>query len=143
MRTLKYCRMLSTRPSNLENAQVEFEIHLEERLKTFLNSNPEELQCDEEKPKKRQKKKLSNVGDDEPKKIPSRKKPKKRDPGLISFLTTYHKSMWTTKYNCAFIYEDDDDDIEIGEEVTYNFNCKPLVYVIQYATEMEYMRCSR
>ena len=42
---------------------------------------------------------------------------KKRDPGLISFLTTYHKTMWTAKYNCTFVYDYDDDDIEIGEEV--------------------------
>ena len=42
-------------PNNLANAQVEFEIQLEERLKTALNSNPKELQGDEGKPKKRQK----------------------------------------------------------------------------------------
>ena len=31
--TLKYGQMLSIRPSNLDNAQVEFEIQLEERQK--------------------------------------------------------------------------------------------------------------
>jgi len=45
--------MLSIGPINLDNAQVEFEIQLEERLKTVLNSNLEELQVDESKPKKR------------------------------------------------------------------------------------------
>ena len=58
--------MLSTRPSNLDNAQVEFEIQFEERLKTVLNSNPKKLQEDESKPKKRQKRNLSNEGDEEP-----------------------------------------------------------------------------
>ncbi len=86
---------------------------------------------------------MSNVGDDEPEKIPSRKKQKNYDPGLISFLTTYHKTMWTTKYDCAFIYEDDDADIKIGEEVTYNNNCKPLVYFIHYAGKMENLRWSK
>ena len=43
---------------------------------------------------------------------------KKRDPGLLSFLNTYHKTMWIAKYNCTFVYEDDGDDAEIGEEVT-------------------------
>jgi len=88
--THKYGKMLSIGPSNLDNAQVEFEIHFEERLKTVLNSNPEELQADESKPKKRQKKNLSNEGNEEREKIPSRKK-KKRDPGLVPFLTTYYK----------------------------------------------------
>ena len=45
--------MLSTRPINLDNAHVEFEIQLEERLKTVLNSNLEECQDDESKPKTR------------------------------------------------------------------------------------------
>ncbi len=54
--------MLSTRPSNLDNAHVEFEIQLEERLKTVLNSNLEECQDDESKPKKRRKKNPSNEG---------------------------------------------------------------------------------
>ena len=58
--------MISTWPSNLDNAQVEFEIQLEERLKTVMNSNPKELQDDESKPKKRQKRNLSNEGDEEP-----------------------------------------------------------------------------
>ena len=53
--------------------------------------------------------------------IPQEKKPKKHDSGLLSFLTTYHKTTWTTKYNCTFVYEDDDDDAEIGEEVIYVF----------------------
>ena len=57
------------------------------------------------------------------------KETKKRDPGLVSFLTTYHKTMWTAKYNCTFVYEDDDDDIEIGEEVIYVYNYKPVVYL--------------
>jgi hypothetical protein len=48
---LKYEKILSTRPSNLDDAQVEFEIQLEERLKTVINSNPEELQVHESKPK--------------------------------------------------------------------------------------------
>jgi hypothetical protein len=34
--------------------------------------------------------------------------------------------MWTTKYNCTFVYEDDDDDVEIGEEVIYVFKYKPV-----------------
>jgi hypothetical protein len=109
--------MLSTGHRNIHNAQVEFEIQLEERLKTVLNSNPEELQDDESKPKKRRKKNSSNEGADEQEKLSSRKKPKKRDPDFVSFLTTYHKTMWTAKYNCTFVYEDDDDEAEIGEEV--------------------------
>jgi hypothetical protein len=52
---------------------------------------------------------------------------KKRDPGLVSFLTTYHKTMWTANFNCTFVYEDDNNDIEIGEQVNYNFNNKPVV----------------
>jgi hypothetical protein len=74
---------------------------------------------------------LSNEGDEELEKIPSRKKPKKRDLGLVSFLATYHKTMWTTKYNCTFVYEDDDDDIEIDEQVNYNFNYKQVVDFIK------------
>ena len=58
--------MWSTRPSNLDNAQVEFEIQLKERLKTVLNSNLEELQADGSKPRKRLNKILSNEGDEEP-----------------------------------------------------------------------------
>ncbi len=70
--------MLSTRPINLDNAQVEFEIQLEERLKTVLDSNPEELHDDESKPKKRRKKNSSNEGDEEQEKSFSQeKKPKK------------------------------------------------------------------
>jgi hypothetical protein len=69
--------MLSTRPINLDNAQVEFEIQLEERLKTVLNSNPEELHDDESKPKKRRKKNSSNEGDEEQEKLLSRKETKK------------------------------------------------------------------
>ena len=89
--------MLSTGPSNLDNAHVEFEIQLEERLKTVLNSNPDELQDDESKPKKRRKKNLSIEEAGEQEKLPSKKKPRKRDPGLVSFLTTYHKTMWIAK----------------------------------------------
>ena len=111
--------MLSIGPINSDNAQVEFEIQLEERLKTVLNSNPEEL--NEGKPKKRRKKNFSKEGGEEHEKLLSRKKAKKRDPGLLSFLNNYHKTMWTAKYNCIFVYEDDDDDAEIGEEVTYVF----------------------
>jgi hypothetical protein len=37
--------------------------------------------------------------------------------------------MWTTKYNCTFVYEDDDDDVEIGEEVIYVFRYKPVVKI--------------
>ena len=77
--------MLSIGPSNLDNAQVEFEIHFEERLKTVLNSNPEELQADESKPKKRQKKNLSNEGNEEREKIPSRKKKKTRSRSCFFF----------------------------------------------------------
>jgi hypothetical protein len=113
--------MLSTGPVNLDNAQVEFEIQLEERLKTVLNSNRKELHDDESRPKKRRKKNSSNEGDEEQEKLPSSKKPKKRDLGPVSFLTTYHKTMWTAKYNCTFVYDDDDDDAEIGEEVIYVF----------------------
>jgi len=113
--------MLSTGHRNIHNAQVEFEIQLEERLKTVLNSNPEELQDDESKPKKRRKKNLSNEGDEEQEKLPSKKKPKKRNPGLLSFLNTDHKTMWTAKYKCTFVSEDDDDDVDIGEEVVYVF----------------------
>jgi len=92
-----------------------------------LNSNPEELQVDENKPKKHQKKNLSNEGDEEAKKTLSRKKQNKRDHGLVAFLTTYHKTMWTANCNCAFVYEEDDDDIEIGEHINYNFNYKLVV----------------
>ncbi len=99
--------------------KLNFKIQLEERLKTVLNSNPEELNDDEGKPKKRRKKNSSNEGGEEQENLSSRKKPKKRDPGLLSFFNTYHKTMWTTKYNCTFVYEDDDDDAEIGDEVTY------------------------
>ncbi len=113
--------MLSIGPVNLDNAQVEFEIQLEERLKTVLSSNPEELHDDEGKRKKRRKKNSANEGGEEQEKLPSRKKPKKRDPCYLSFLNTYHKTMWTAKYKCTFVYEDDDDDAEIGEEVTYVF----------------------
>ena len=120
--------MLSIRPIILDNAQVEFEIQLEERLKTILNSSPEELHDDESKPKKRRKNNSSNEGDEEQEKLPSRKKPKKRVPGFLSFLTTYHKTMWTAKYNYTFVYEDDDDDdAEIGEEVIYFFKYLSLV----------------
>jgi len=126
--TPKYGKMLATRPNNLDNAQVEFEIQLEERLKTVLNSNPEELQEDESKPKKRRKKNLSNEEDEEPEKLPSRKT-QKGDPGIVSFFITYHKRMWTTKYKCTFVYEDDDDDIEIGEEVILVYNYKQVVYL--------------
>ena len=60
------------------------------------------------KPKKRRTKNLSNEGDVKPEKIPSRNRPKKlRDLGLVSFFTTYHKTMWTAKYNCAFVYDND------------------------------------
>ena len=114
-------QMLSIGPINLDNAQVEFEIQLEERLKTVLNSNPEELNDDEGKPKKRRKKNSPNEKGEEQEKLPSRKKSKKRDPGLLSFLNTYHKTMWAAKYNSTFVYEDDDDDAEIGEEVTSDF----------------------
>jgi hypothetical protein len=47
--------------------------------------------------------------------FPQERNPKKRDPGLVSFLTTYHKTMWTAKYKCTFVYEDDDDDTEIAK----------------------------
>ena len=48
--------------------------------------------------------------------------PKERNKkNAILVLTTYHKTMWTTKYSCTFVYEDDDDDAEIGEEVIYVF----------------------
>ncbi len=57
--------MLSIGPINLDNAQVEVEIQLEERVKTVLNSNPEKLHDDEGKPKKRRKKNLSNEGGEE------------------------------------------------------------------------------
>ena len=77
--------MLSIGPINSDNAQVEFEIQLEERLKTVLNYNPEELNDDEGKPKKRRKKNSSNEGAGEREKILSRKKPKKRDLVLVLF----------------------------------------------------------
>jgi len=86
-------------------------------MKTFLNSSFEELKANESRPKKGQKKNSTNEGDEEPEKPPSKKKPKKRNPGLISFFTTYHKTMWIAKYNCTFVYEDDDDDIDICEHV--------------------------
>ena len=119
--------MFSTGPSKSENAQVQFEIQLEERLKTVTSSNPLELQNDESKPKKRRKKDSSNEVDEESEKLPSRKKPKKIDPGLVSFLTTYHKTIWIAKHNCTFVYEDDDDGVEIGEEVIHVFMYKPIV----------------
>ena len=46
---------------------------------------------------------------------------------VLFFLTTYHKTMWTTKYNYTLVYEDDNDDVEIGEEVKYVFKYKPVV----------------
>ena len=49
-----------------------------------------------------------------------------RDLGLVSFLTTFHKTMWMAKYNFAFVYEDDDECIEIGEQVIYDYYCKPV-----------------
>ena len=52
---------------------------------------------------------------------------KKRHPGLVSFLTNYHKTMWTAKNNCTFVYENDDDNIEIGEHVNHNFNNKSVI----------------
>jgi hypothetical protein len=58
------------------------------------------------KPAKRMK---NNSGNEEKEKPISKKKEYKRDPSLISFLTTYHKTMWTAKYNCKFAYENDDD----------------------------------
>ena len=118
--------MISTGPSNLDNAHVEFEIQLEERLKTVLNSHPEELPDDDSMPKKRRKKNLSNDEGGEQEKLPTKKKPRKRDPGLVSFLTTYHKTMWIAKYNCTFVYEEDDDEDEIGEEVMHIFKLKPV-----------------
>ena len=40
---------------------------------------------------------------------------KKRDPGLVSFLTTYYKQDNVDNevqlYICLIVYEDDDDDI--------------------------------
>jgi hypothetical protein len=96
-------------------------------LKTVLNSNPDELQDDESKPKKRRKKNLSIEEAGEQEKLPSKKKPRKRDPGLVSFLTTYHKTMWIAKYNCTFVYLDEDDEDEIGEEVMHIFKLKPVV----------------
>ena len=40
--TLKYWKIASTWPNNLDNAQGEFEIKFEESLKTVLNSNLED-----------------------------------------------------------------------------------------------------
>jgi len=68
--------MLSIGPINLDNAQVESEIQLEERLKTVMNSNPEELYDDEGKPKKRRKKNSPNEGDEEQEKLPSQRNQK-------------------------------------------------------------------
>ena len=119
--------MISTGPSNVDNAHVEFEIQLEERLKTVLNSHPEELPDDDSMPKKRRKKNSSNGEGGEQEKLPSKKKPRKRDPGLVSFLTTYHKTMWIAKYNCTFVYLDEDDEDEIGEEVMHIFKLQPVV----------------
>ena len=96
-------------------------------MKTVLNSNPDELQVDESKPKKRRKKNLSIEEAGEQEKLPSKKKPRKRDPGLVSFLTTYHKTMWIAKYNCTFVSLDEDDECEIGEEVIHIFRLKPVV----------------
>ncbi len=58
----------------------------------------------EMKPAKRMKK---NAVDEETEKLALKKKAKKR--GLISFLTTYHKTLWTAKFNCKFAYENDLD----------------------------------
>ena len=118
--------MLSTGPKNLKNAHVEFEIQLEERLKTVLNSHLEELHDDESMPKKRRKQNSSNEEGGEQEKLPSKKKSRKRDHGLVSFLTTYHKTMWIAKYNCTFVYEEDDDEDEIGKEVMHIFKLKPV-----------------
>ncbi len=77
--------MISTGPSNLDNAHVEFEIQLEERLKTVPNSHHEELHDDESMPKKRRKKNSSNEEGGEQEKLPTKKKPRKRDLGLVFF----------------------------------------------------------
>ena len=47
---------------------------------------------------------------------------KKNAIPVLFFLTTYHKTMWTAKYNGKFFYEDDDDDIEICEQLNINCN---------------------
>jgi hypothetical protein len=35
--------------------------------------------------------------------------------------------MWIAKYNCTFVYLDEDDEDEIGEEVMHIFKLKPEV----------------
>ena len=77
--------MLSIGPINLQNAQVQFEIQLEERLKTVLNSNLEELQDDESKPKKRRKNNSSNERAGEQEKLPSRRNQKNAILALFLF----------------------------------------------------------
>jgi len=77
--------VLSTGPSNLDNAQNEFEIQLEKILKTVMNSIPEEFQDDESKHKKRRKQNLPNEGDEELEKIPFGKKQKNAIPVLFLF----------------------------------------------------------
>ena len=34
--------------------------------------------------------------------------------------------MWIAKYNCTFVYLDEDDEDEIGEEVMHIFKLKPV-----------------
>ena len=66
-----------------------------------------------------------SVPTDEPEehaKPTSKKKQKKREPGLVSFLNTYHKALWIAKYNCTFVYENEDEEVEICEEVSYTYN---------------------
>jgi len=72
-------------------------------LKTVLNSNPEELQVDESKLEKRRKNNLSKEGDEEQERLPSRKKTRKRDPGLVFFLphiTRQSSQQSTTVHLC-------------------------------------------
>ncbi len=73
-----------------------------------------EPEAEEMIPTKRMKK---NARNEETKKRVSKKKAKKRDPALISFLTTYHETTWTAKYSCNFANENDDDENEICEKV--------------------------
>ena len=84
-----------------------------------------EVEGNDAKPSKRQKKTVKKTMEEETVeegKVISKKKPKKRDAGLVSFLNTYHKTWWTAKYNCSFAVENDEDEMEVCEKVSYDYN---------------------
>ena len=119
--------IILTGPSDVQNVQAEFEMQLEERMKTVLAPNliEKDVEGNDAQPLKRQKRTVKKTMEEETVeegKVISKKKAKKRDAGLISFLNTYHKTWWTAKYNCSFAVENDEDEMEVCEEVSYDYN---------------------